>query len=409
MKFFDILKISCKSMLNNKLRTILVWFILFIMAAIVLLVMSVGVGLFNFINETVNNDTTPSISIGYDNYSDYSFSKVNTLEWQELVLNNFPELSCIFMRSKEVKSENGDLVMTNLNYNIFEGRDDYLLKGKMWDKSYEGQKYAWINKTYAVTNKIDVTDGVDITLYGEDNSRYTLTLTIAGIVDYQFSAYDNSGIIFCDYSLLQSYGAKVNSFKFQAVENGNGYTVSSWIKYKNFIKNYNQFDDKKNVDGVKVSSDIVNYDMVFLSMFGILAVVIIICTIVLLLSIGAISNAIEMMVEQNAQFFGMMKAIGMRDSSIYKIIHMQSILIIIASVAIASLFTFAILPLISPLFISTFASLGLIGIQIAMPMPIYLPFVIFAVLVGMVLLWSRKSLKSMSDKDVISMINEVGQ
>lgn len=113
--------------------------------------------------------------------------------------------------------------------------------------------------------------------------------------------------------------------------------------------------------------------------------------------------------EQNAQFFGVMKAIGMRNRNLYFIIYTQAVIIILATIITASGAAVGLLSALTPAILSFLTTLGAPPLQLSLTLPVYMPFIVLFVLVGLVILWTAKSLKGLAKKDVITMINEVGQ
>ncbi len=144
-------------------------------------------------------------------------------------------------------------------------------------------------------------------------------------------------------------------------------------------------------------------------MLAIIFLMVIISLVVLLLSIGCVANSIQITVEQNAQFFGVMKAIGMRNSNLYFIIYTQAVIIILATIITASGAAVGLLSVLTPAILSFLTTLGAPPLQLSLTLPVYMPFIVLFVLIGLVILWTAKSLKGLAKKDVITMINEVGQ
>ena len=142
--------------------------------------------------------------------------------------------------------------------------------------------------------------------------------------------------------------------------------------------------------------------MLFTSL--IIIAVVVISVIIILLSIGCVSNSIQITVEQNAKFFGMMKAIGMRNSVVKSIVRIQAIIMIFISICLATAVTIGVLYAINPLLATALQSMGF---GVTLSMPFYIPIAVFAILTGMVILFTIKSLNRISKMDVVSVISEV--
>lgn len=419
MKFWDITKISLKNMKNNKLRTVLVWFMLFIMCTIILTVLTVGIRTVDFFNANLNGSKMESQDLSIKcmpderNVIDNFFTVPQIKRWQDVVWEKFPNLNIITMHCRgsigNIDSKASSVVLTDTNYNMLHDRQDYLLDGRMWTGEDKNKPFVWVNKSYAESYKVKVGEIVPLKIEDENYGTY-LYLEIAGIVDnvVPITDYYLPNII-CDNVYMQNKGAKVTEINFVEPITGEGLNFSSWQKLKSFINKHNDYDEITKTGSVSVVSVATVYDFVFYIMIVVVFLAVIIALVVILLSIGAVANSIQITVEQNASFFGMMKAIGMRSSSLYNIVYIQSVLIIFAAVACACGVTFGILSAMSPWILSIFSSIGAVGLTINLAIPVWLPFVVFAVLVGMVILWTSKSLRAVDKKDVISMINEVGQ
>ncbi len=224
-------------------------------------------------------------------------------------------------------------------------------------------------------------------------------------MDYQDYEWAENNWVLFDYNYALSNGAKINTLKFSQSKLSDGASISMLNKLKSFIKQNNTFDYEKNPTGLSVISYAVedrNFAILFTSL--IIIGVLVISVIIILLSIGCVSNSIQITVEQNAKFFGMMKAIGMRNSVVKSIVQIQSIIMIFIAVCLATGVAIGLFFGINPILAQTFASLGL---TISLSMPFYIPIVVFAILVGMVILFTLKSLNKISKMDVVSVISEV--
>ena len=200
-------------------------------------------------------------------------------------------------------------------------------------------------------------------------------------------------------------GVKINKIHFTESNIVEGTSISKLNKINSFIKANNEYHYKNNPSGLKVYSDAVegrNMAMLFTSL--IIIAVVVISVIIILLSIGCVSNSIQITVEQNAKFFGMMKAIGMRNSVVKSIVRIQSIIMIFISICLATAVAIGVLYAINPLLATALQS---VGFAVTLSMPFYIPIAVFAILTGMVILFTIKSLNRISKMDVVSVISEV--
>ena len=427
MKFWDILRISIHNIFNNKLRTLLVTLVLFILSTIIVIVASVGINFAGAIND-VWKDTSMSVAdlkieypMFYDsatgNHSRENFFDKEAVEnYKETIKVDYPFLQNMTLSSEfeflELDNLNSfaDIVMFDTSNNILSGTYNYLIDGRLWNKSDAGKTNIWINNSFSENNNIYVGDTINLKVYKEgryanDPSFTVLKMTVAGIVEYNSSYYYESDSILFDYQYALDNGVKINKIHFTESNIVEGTSISKLNKINSFIKANNEYHYKNNPSGLKVYSDAVegrNMAMLFTSL--IIIAVVVISVIIILLSIGCVSNSIQITVEQNAKFFGMMKAIGMRNSVVKSIVRIQSIIMIFISICLATAVTIGVLYAINPLLATALQS---VGFAVTLSMPFYIPIAVFAILTGMVILFTIKSLNRISKMDVVSVISEV--
>lgn len=420
MKFWDILKISCKNMMNNKLRTLLVWFMLFIMSTIVLVILSTGVGMIDFFNDNLNEGTRTYQDLTFEYKEDKKGEQIDIFKFDEieqlenLIAKKLPQLKVIKIYCE---GDNGhlrhntahDITITDMRYNMFFDQQDYMVSGRMWTEKDRNTSRVWINQSYANEFNKAVGDKIDIGLT-IGRSTFKVYLDIFGIIKDDAIPGKNQKRenIFCDYSFMHNQGAKFTKIQFMEPISGEGLNYDSWKALKSFTNKYNKYD-KVTKNGIAVYTSTSDFDLMYYIMLAIIFLMVIISVVVLLLSIGCVANSIQITVEQNAQFFGVMKAIGMRNSNLCFIIYTQAVIIILATIITASGAAVGLLSVLTPAILSFLTTLGAPPLQLSLTLPVYMPFIVLFVLVGLVVLWTAKSLKGLAKKDVITMINEVGQ
>jgi putative ABC transport system permease protein len=128
--------------------------------------------------------------------------------------------------------------------------------------------------------------------------------------------------------------------------------------------------------------------------------------IIILLSIGSVANTIKISAEQNRKFFGVMKAIGMRNKSLRSILTGQIVIMTLLGVALASVGAFLIIGVAEAVLGSLLGSLFVDAVVICEISP-FIPVAVALVLIGFVLLFTKTSLRAFSRMDVITVINDV--
>lgn len=429
MKFWDMLRISIHNIFNNKLRTLLVTLVLFILSTIIVIVASVGINFAEVINDSWKETSLSfaDLQLEYPYKSAFAdsmnmptrvdyFDKEKIDKYKEIIESDYPFLQNMVLTPDfdyvefETKNSYADAIMIDTSSNILAGRYNYLIDGRLWSKDDAGKANVWINNSFSENNNIYVGDSINLQVYNqgrysEINDFSVYKMTVAGIVDYNKDDYYESDMIIFDYEYALEKGVKIYKIEFTESKIVGGASIATLNKINSFIKKNNQYDYNKNPDGLKVYSYAVegkNMAMLFTSL--IIVAVIVISVIIILLSIGCVSNSIQITVEQNAKFFGMMKAIGMRNSVVKTIVRIQAIIMIFISICLATAVTIGVLYAINPLLATALQSMGLV---VTLSMPFYIPFAVFAVLVGMVILFTIKSLNRISKMDVVSVISEV--
>lgn len=429
MKFIDVLRISLHNIFNNKLRTLLVTLVLFILSTIIVVVTTIGVNSLTIIDNLISGDSTQVADINFayriQNNSmggmseNKYFSKEDISNYKKLINEDYPYMSAMTAKMEGTghmkldnvnNNSNISVIMTDMSTNMLSGTYNYLLDGRLWNKSDIGKSHIWIDQSIAESNGLEVGDTVDLTIsiYSEnfqDNNRKNCNMTIMGIIQYTKDIWSSYAI--CDYEFAIDNGAKINQIQFKQSDLGEEMNFVRLIELNGLVKKYNTYDFVKNPTGLEVISWSANdFFIMFYTTLGIIGFVILVSVIIILLSIGCVSNSIQITVEQNAKFFGMMKAIGMRNNTVKSIVRVQAIISIFIAVILATVVTIGILAGVEPLLGSLFASLGG-DIVIKLSMPFYIPIVVFVSLVGMVMLFTIKSLNRISKMDVVSVISEV--
>ncbi len=439
MKFWSVLKLSFHNLANNKLRTFLTVVVLFIMAAVVMLMTGFGMSFFNSIGASTDKamnegDSRVSITeqcsyvddVGYERHEAANFMDNTVVEQvmdvyksEENIFHTI-EFSTFYGANLSVSNQISQFSVSPkpmyMGANQFAGQKDYLTAGRMWNISDENTTNAWVSDT--LMEKYELGD----TIKFEENEN---TFTICGFLvsDLNKDPYSQGGIeLFIDYKLFDDTTMSKTS-EGQVYYNGelvinkiilntfhdkdNMFTDSIVSDLKGFKKSLNSVDNYDD-DGIYVQSSILD-ELKFAMMMKImvLAVIIFVSVLIILLSIGSVSNTIKITVEQNRKFFGMMKAIGMQNKTVRRVVQWQAIVMVLIGTVLATGLTIGLMYMVEPIVAMMMASVFGEGAIIIAGLPIYIPFVVFFALVGFVLLFTVKNLNKISKMDVISVISEV--
>lgn len=443
MKFWSVMRLSLHNLANNKLRTLLTVIVLFIMATVVMVMVGVGSSFFistSLSTEKLINESGNSVKITEQVlYTNEHGSNTNAAEFIDMSVvqeavdfyegeDNF--FSTIEFETKyyvQLYSDNSyegnsgaffnSVVPIHMGSNFLVGQENYLIKGRMWNASDDGTNNIWLGESFLTQFEL----GEEIKFEGRDE-----VFTVCGFIKNE-SDYDGSQAAYMDYN-------KFDSTEFSKTDDNNndgsvdktGELCISKVVFKMIQQKGVLYGDKtisqlksfqstydtttgKNTIGIEVDSSVLSslsnsmlMQMVVIGVLGFVAVLII------LLSIGSVSNTIKITVEQNRKFFGMMKAIGMQNKTVRRVVQWQAIFMVAAGTLLATGVViglmYALEPILIMLLTMMFPEESMI---ISTSLPIFVPFIVFFALVGFVLLFTVKNLNKISKMDVIAVISEV--
>lgn len=390
MKIVDIIKISLRNMWNNKTRTLLVTLVLFVLSTLVTVILGVSINVIQVVDVMSNTNQLMDLEFTYyDGYSNITYEEIETYK-KAIGKSNVFIHTC-------VRTNNDRIAAVDTSTNIFDGVDGALIGGRFWNKTDKNMPYCWVTEDYAIRNNILVGDVVNI-----DNNLTAKSqkYEVIGIVKNVTIGYDYVDI------LLDMQRARTDKFVARSLYFYSSYLseeiTSADIKEVGKIINANNKYSDKNPNGIAVNSFYIGTVKTRLIIAGsVLGAALVLSIIVILLCIGCVSNSIQITVEQNRKFFGMMKAIGLRNATIKRIVRWQSVFMIILSVIGSSLVGMGVMAMLRPQVAQVFYT------DIPFTLPVYVPFIVLFLLVSLVLIFTTKSLNKISKMDVVSVISEV--
>lgn len=390
MKIVDIIKISLRNMWNNKTRTLLVTLVLFVLSTLVTVILGVSINVIQVVDVMSNTNQLMDLEFTYyDGYSNITYEEIETYK-KAIGKSNVFIHTC-------VRTNNDRIAAVDTSTNIFDGVDGALIGGRFWNKTDKNMPYCWVTEDYAIRNNVLVGDVVNI-----DNNLTAKSqkYEVIGIVKNVTIGYDYVDV------LLDMQRARTDKFVARSLYFYSSYLseeiTSADIKEVGKIINANNKYSDKNPNGIAVNSVYIGIVKTRLLIAGsVLGAALVLSIIVILLCIGCVSNSIQITVEQNRKFFGMMKAIGLRNATIKRIVRWQSVFMIILSVIGASLVGMGVMAMLRPQVAQVFYA------DIPFTLPVYVPFIVLFLLVSLVLIFTTKSLNKISKMDVVSVISEV--
>lgn len=459
MRFFSIVRLALHNLNNNKLRTLLTIVVLGVVSLVVVFLAGMAYSFYRSteVNISTMFQTEPtSLSIearvkeknqhGYREYSYYTtdevkqlldklesyddgyLSYISTMYFSDYGLEGNESYVVYGAEGETFEGYSSSIISASAfpiytKSNPFVGRENYLIMGRMWTAEDAGKDYVWVSESmmgrYGIGDKITVaTEDMTNRYNNTGKSPYIVhsTLEIAGFLDvggYQdrllmdYTKFDqipeqrenywsNSGLY-----IRTVYGVMVPQAD---------YLYGS--KAQTFFKTLRadlEGTDYSHATPVTGASTLEMIDSAYLMYLIVIGLVAIISLIIIMLSIGSVANTIKISAEQNRKFFGVMKAIGMKNKSLRQVLIGQIVIMTIIGVAIASVGVYLGIGLVESIISSLINSMfySLAEPTIICTVSPLIPAGVALFLIGFVLLFTRKNLKAFSRMDVISVINEV--
>ena len=444
MKFWSVMRLSLHNLANNKLRTLLTVIVLFIMATVVMVMVGFGASFFkstNLSTEKLINESGNSVSITeqviyeseYGNYTrsaefldmsvvqeavDFYEGEDNFFSTIEFVPSNNNSQLYSFSISDGNYGEYFYAIPIHMGSNFLVGQENYLINGRMWNASDEGTNNIWLGESFLTQFEL----GEEIMFEGREE-----VFNVRGFIKNE-SNYNGSQAVYIDYKKFDSteFSKTYNNNNGVESEDTEGELCISSVRYKMIQQEGVLYGDKtisqlksfrsaydtttgNNTIGIYVSSSVLD-SLSFAMMMQVVVIGVLgfVAVLIILLSIGSVSNTIKITVEQNRKFFGMMKAIGMQNKTVRRVVQWQAIFMVAVGTLLATGVViglmFALEPILIMLLTMMFDEESMI---LSMSMPVFVPFIVFFALVGFVLLFTVKNLNKISKMDVIAVISEV--
>ena len=453
MKLVDRYKISLHNIKNNKSRSILTTVIVFVISILVMAIMCFAISFSSnnnkILREYYQSDKS-EVTINSYSYSDnggFGFNDINLLE---NTLNEYPEyISDVSFRLAYYVKSGDSNYSSNLfddldiidykfvkDYKVVEGRNitknDSNTNKVLVSKEYVNSYYMSKNVLLAPGSHIDYSYTNNIYVNGQSsNITYSFDLEIVGIYEKEDSNTNNnyygsnsSGSFITDIRFVSDQITDKTNIKFTDIRI-NTFTSQTGFEFLDFTNAISKIVDSLNAgtpkqittynnkerDAFSCSalndmkmSKIVGYIFVGFAAF--------LSLILVLLTIGSLSNTIMISVNKNKKFIGLLKALGLNEYDLKSTIRLESITTIVVGVLIAFIGLFIIkIPLsnLNEQLLTSINSMYLNSIEYEFyfDIPFYVPLGTIAVFVLLTLLFSHTSMSNISKTDPMAVISEV--
>ncbi len=427
MKPIDRYKLSLHNIKNNRSRSILTTTIVFIISLLMIFILSIAISFSNNYNKIVTQyyqETDEEISICYFNYDQdniYNFDYNNYQNVKQVINDNEEVIfNSLYTTNKYVSLNLQNHRFSNVyKYEIIEGRDTtyedentnkVLVSANFVQQYYEENKILLKpSSTFRYTfDEYISEDGYYKT--------YELIFEVVGIYKDNMVSngyYDYAIYADIEYFLSKVEGSYIDSMVFyHQVTNTNFNKVEFRENLQNIVDGLNDFIPKRKGNDTVYCYVLNEIKLAELTSAIIIILAIFLCLVLILLSIGSLSNTIMISVDKNKRFIGLLKALGLNEKDLKSTIKMESITTIVMGVLLSFLALYLAKEQISginTMIISTICSSYLTDIdyEIIYILPIYVPVIVLVFFIAFTLLFSRSSMSRIAKLDPIAVISEV--
>lgn len=384
MKLFDKIKLAWHNIKTNKARSFLTSLIVLILGSLIMGLIFIGLSFSNNM-ESVYIQLLKEDNVTITHYNE---SHIINLDELELVFDSFNDLIAgisLHYSGFEV-----------ISFKHFKEIDLTIVEGNA-PINYENKNYVYLPIDDATDYKIN-----DI------YETYVGSFIIAGFYHSKEYLYPIIDLKYCHNNLDE-----INYFSIK-------YVYDEGRNVNQDIKNLNKLDRKikslygsnPNINTISDNLDSLNRSRT-LSTIVILSLVFI-AIILILLSIGSISNSIMISVDKNHKYYGLLKTLGISNQDIKGLVIIETFFTIVFGIIIASLLLITFIPLIEKLifflleFILKYDFYAVFQtFKFRIVFPIYLPFVSIIVFTFFSILFSQTSITRIIKSNPIDIINEV--
>ncbi len=454
MKFVDRYKISLHNIKNNKSRSILTTVIVFVISVLVMAIMCFAISFSSnnnkILREYYQSDKS-DVTINAYSYSDNGGFGFDNISMLENTLNQYPEyISDVGFKLVYYKKNGESISYSSLfddvniiDYNFI--KDYKIVEGRNINKSDSNTNKVLVSKEYVnsyyLSNNVLLTPGSTVD-YSYNSSVYYNNQTTNIYYNFQFEIvgiYQNedddsnnyyggysSGSFIADINFISNNITDKSNIKFTDVHI-NTFTSQTGFEFLDFTNAINKIVKELNNNTPKI---VTNYDnkikekdafscdaLSNMRMSKIVGYIFIgfaafLSLILVLLTIGSLSNTIMISVNKNKKFIGLLKALGLNEYDLKSTIRLESITTITLGVLIAFVGLFILKAPLSNLneqLLTSINSMYLndINYEFYFDIPIYVPLGTIVVFVLLTLLFSHSSMSNISKTDPMAVISEV--
>lgn len=464
----DIFRLSCRNLWQNRGRTALTVVIVAVVSALIMFVCVLGVSFLRNLTEGERETleyTGTEYMLNSKTISDFGLNR----EYEPITAEDAETFEAIADKYASVIDRTEyvlDRAVFYLHWDLDEERHDWVEEygpegfdnmldfsdftvadldgytfggaekaeqGRLWESTDNGLPTVWVGSDYVALQArrgIEISAGsvaTFVTSYsvdGQGSHAYRLyDCTVAGIFDSESTRVMSGGrkaaakqlIVGEDFLRAFAEDVQIERIELGYAPPAGGYDY--WDVYgqmKDFVREVNgQFPSYMLSGSERVRFSCTYIDaMQTIDLVGAImsAVLVAISMLILFLSIGSIVNTILISVDKNKRFLGLLKALGMKQGDLRKMIGAETLLMVAAGAALGVGLLYALrgamLSLLRSIFSTMFSELPF-GIAVGVWVPFWLPIATAAAFFAFALLFSRRSVNAFAARDVIGTVSEV--
>lgn len=452
MGFFDTFKMALHNLWHNKSRTILTVVIVFVVSSLIMAMCLLGTNLLE------NQDRANKVMFDKTG-TEYrlqikSQQKMGGIEQEEMqsimelsreykdVVDCFAftmeGLNIVYPFEDNTNSYEEMFMFADTNFMLDD--DFYVSEGRIWNEADNETQGIWINEQIAkkyITNGVSckVGETIDVGFIAQEqfnnNGSYepfygSIPLKIMGVLSNTKETNRNKKS-FMPLGVLKSLQENIPftlkarpydmSFKF-APEKGKYDFNSLYSRMQSYEKSVNTLIGPGKDSGGEGKVKRFNCDFletmqmsVFIGL-AIMGVIGILAFIILLLSIGSVANTIIISVDKNKKFIGLMRAMGLKQKGVGRMVRYEASIQILLGVGLATLLMLALSPVMLSVIESLMGGMFFMMLDpseftVLYSLTFYIPIITFAAFVLMAILFSKGAIGKMGKADVMSIMSEV--
>lgn len=417
MKFIDKLKLSWHNIKQNKSRSIITLIIVYVIGLMVMGILALGVSFVGNMNEIQTEKlANQEIEITHSNAEDITLDEIsllkNVFEENKDYITNISETITIGFGFSSSR-------ITMFDYNYFNEINYVIVEGEKPSSAISNTNIVYLNSSY--NQEYHIGDEYIIEYEGSD-----YTFIVGGFLEWNDFYGNESQTIsiraeyFVDMTYFINNISQINGFtihynyqnEFNAKE-----CILKLDELRNEVKSVvpdekPRFVVDRMVSTTTDASILDQFYKAYIMNYLIIAFALVLGIILILMSVGSISNTLTISIDKNKKFFGLLKALGLKNKDVLWIVLYEGFFIIVLGSVLAFITLLMNLELMKNIVVDTVIvvlnySFEDNTVAPSFIMPYYTVFINIVFFIIFTYLFSRTTLNGVYKSAPLEVINEV--